>query len=245
MSRTANIIWQVIGIVTALGLLGGAVAWGYAMRPSKEVCPGLTYRWEDSSRRYLSESELDSLLRKAEAYPVGKHIDLLTVYHIEEIVRSHPMVARAECYTTPKYEVRVDIRQRVPLMEVRTPIERYFIDTRHTVMPWREEIRDDVLVVTGAVGPQAATTTLVRFAEWLQDEEYWRERIASVHMRTPQNAVLVLRGEGQPQVVMGSMNDYKRKLRKLRTFLDNSEEAMQGKHYRELDIRFRGQVIGR
>lgn len=216
------------------------------MRPSAEVCPALTYRFADAdTRRYLTESELDSLLRKANAYPVGKQINLLAIHQVEKVIRSHPMIARAECYATPLSEVRVDILQRKPLIEVRTPIERYYIDTRHTVMPWREQIHDQVLVVTGSVGPQAASTTLADFAEWLQTEPYWRERIRSVHMRTPLMAVLVLASDNQPQVVIGQMSDYQRKLGKLRTFMEHSAEATHDKQYRELDLRFHGQVIGR
>ena len=224
----------------------GAVAWGYAMRPIAEVCPALTYRILDSDQRcYLTEGELDSLLRQAEVYPVGKHIDMLAIHRIEDVIRSHPMVARAECYSTPMYEVRVDIRQRQPLLEVRTPIERYFVDTRHTIMPWREEIKDQVIIATGAVGPQAACSSLAEMAEWLQRDSYWRERIRYIHMRTPQNAVLIMHDDDQPQVVIGALSNYQYKLTKLRTFLDNSADATQDKHYRELDIRFRGQVIGR
>ncbi len=220
--------------------------WGYVMRPSAEVCPALTYRLLDGDRRqYLTESELDSLLRRAEVYPVGKQIDMLAIHRIEEVIRSHPMVERAECYSTPLYEVRVEIRQRQPLLEVRTPVERYFVDTRHTIMPWREEITDEVMIATGAVGPQAACSSLAEMAEWLQRDPYWRERIRRIHMRTPQNAVLVMRDDDLPQVVIGTLSNYQHKLAKLRTFLDNSVDATQDKHYRELDVRFRGQVIGR
>lgn len=246
MGKTGQIIWNTIGIAVAIGLLGGAVAWGYTMRPSAAVCPSLTYQFQDADKRqYVTENELDSLLRREEVYPVGKHIDRLSIHRIEAAMQRHPMIERAECYTTPLYEVRVEILQRTPLLEVRTPIERYYIDTRHTVMPWREAIKDDVLVVTGAVGPQAAAGQLAEMAEWLLKEEYWRKRIHHVHMRTPANAVLYMEGEDMPQVVIGGLSDYPAKLRKLRTFLENSAEATQDKHYRELDVRFRGQVIGR
>jgi hypothetical protein len=47
------------------------------------------------------------------------------------------------------------------------------------------------------------------------------------------------------RVVLGEMKGYEKKLAKLRTFLENGEEAMQDKQYSELDIRFDGQVVGR
>lgn len=246
MSRTAQIIWQTVGIAVALLVLAGAVAWGYSMRPSKEVCPSLTYDLLDSNvRLYVTDNELDSLLRKEDVYPVGKHIDRVAIDRIEQTVRQHPMVERAECYTTPLYEVKVDILQREPILKVQTPTEVYFIDTHHRVMPWREQIKDEVLLVTGAVGLQAASTSLADIAEWVQKEPYWRERIERIHMRTPQMAVVYLKGENMPTVVMGNLNGYRHKLGKLRTFMEKGAEATQDQNYRELDIRFRGQVIGR
>lgn len=246
MSRVAQIIWQAVGVIVMLVLLIGAGVWGYSMRPSDEPCERLTYRIVDADKRlYLSERELDSLLRKDDLYPVGKHLDRLRIARIEHAVRNHPMVERAECYLTPMNEVRVEIYQRVPILHVQTPIENYFVDSRHRVMPWREQIQDDVLVVTGSVGPQAATSSLAEIAEWLQTDAYWRERIQRIHMRTPQMAVILLKGDNQPQVVMGRLNGYPHKLAKLQVFLNNTAEITQVQQYRELDIRFHGQVIGR
>ena len=249
MSRVAQIIWQTVGVVLLAGMLVAAVVWGYTMRPSGEPCGALTYRILDADKRmYLSENELDSLLRKDDVYPVGKRVDRVDLARIEAVIRRHPMVERAECYMTPLFEVRVDLRQRVPLLLVKTPIERYYIDTHHRVLPWREQIKDEVLVVSGAVGPQAACNGLAEMAEWLQNEPYWRERIHHIHMRTPLMAVaFVQQGEGakEIEVVLGPLNDYERKMNKLRVFMENGAEAIQGKQYRELDVRYRGQVIGR
>ena len=66
-----------------------------------------------------------------------------------------------------------------------------------------------------------------------------------IHVQNPQMVYLYLRGENQPRVMMGPIRDYERKLHKLRIFLENGKDALKDKHYTELDIRFRGQVVGR
>ena len=45
--------------------------------------------------------------------------------------------------------------------------------------------------------------------------------------------------------MMGSVRDYERKLAKLRTFLENGQQAIGDKKYYEIDVRFNGQVIAR
>lgn len=246
MSNIARIIWQIIGVSVVAGMLVGAVIAGYRMRPSEEPCVSLKYDILDQQERmYVTEGELNNLLRSQDLYPVGRAIDRRQIHRIEQIIGHHPMVRTAECYVTPRWEMRIQVTQRVPLLRVQVPGDAYFIDTDRRVMQARATVKDTVLIATGAVGPQIASRQLADFAQWLQDEPYWKARIRFVHVQTPQMIYLYMRQPGQPRVVLGSMNQYKKKLTKLRTFLDNSAEATQGKQYIEYDLRFHGQVVGR
>ena len=237
---------RTVGIVITLALLVAACVWGYMMKPSEEVCRSITYMLEDGKQReYVFRNELDALLQAEDINPVGRTTDRLSLQRIENAVRRHPMVRTAECYMMPWNDVEVSITQRVPLLRVQTLTETYLIDTDRRVMQARPAVRDTVLRVTGFVGPQMAATQLADFAEWLQDNKYWRERIDYIYMRSAQMAIVCLRDKSQPRVVLGSLYGYERKLNKLRTFMENSADATQGKQYEELDLRFRGQVIGR
>ena len=68
-------------------------------------------------------------------------------------------------------------------------------------------------------------------------------------MQSPQRVLVYLNDENgkvkEERVLVGPMRGYEAKLAKLRTFLENSAEATRDKHYYELDVRFKGQVIGR
>ena len=245
MSRTAHIIWVSIGLAITAGLLITAAVWGYKMRPTNEVCMSMEYIIEDKSERlYVTESELQQVLREEKIEPVDCSTEQIQLHKIEKAIARHPMVRTAECYMTPRNEVKVRLTQRVPLLRVQVPDNTYFIDTDRKVMQARAIVRDSVLIVTGTVGVQSASHQLADFAAWLQKEPYWQEKIHHVYVQNPQMVYLYLKGD-QPRVVLGPMRDYKRKLAKLRIFFENSAEATKDKHYTELDVRFRGQVIGR
>ena len=243
---TATIIWKSIGTGLVACMLVGAVVWGYLMAPTDEPCASLEINISDQNERmYLSVKELTDLLQAEDLYPVGRKQDLVSLHRIEQTVLHHPMVRKAECYMTPRREVKIKLTQRVPLLLVHKADELYFIDTDRRVMPFRECVKDKVLRVSGTVSQQAAATQLADFALWLQRNTYWRDRIACVQVVKPNSHILILRGDNIPRIVMGSMYGYERKLKKLRIFLDNMPQDVQDKQYRELDIRFRGQVIGR
>ena len=205
----------------------------------------LRYTIEDRSERlYLTEQELDLLLQSKDLYPVGKKMDIVSLHRIEETVLHHPMVRTAECYMTPRNEMRIRLTQREPLVRVQTASDTYFIDRDRKVMPVREAVRDSVLLVKGTVGVQIASGVLADFAEWLEDNSYWRKRVHHVYVASPQMVYIYLKGE-QPRIVMGNMRGYEKKLAKLRVFFEKGAEAIQDKNYTELDLRFKGQVIGR
>ena len=223
-----------------------ATVWGYRMRPADEPCRSLTYIIEDiDERQYVTPGDLNAILMANELYPIGRPLDAMTLHRIETTIAHHPMVRTAECYMTPQNDMRVRLTQRVPLLRVNVPGDAYIIDTDRRVMQARAVVRDSVMLVTGAVGVQMASGPLADFAQWLQDEPYWRQRIRYVYVASPQMIYLYIRGEKATRVVMGNLRNYESKLAKLRTFLENSEEATRDKEYYEYDVRFRGQVIGR
>ena len=245
MSRMAQIIWKSIGVGVMAIIMIAAVVWGYKMRPTDTPCSALTFIIEDrADRLYVTETELIQVLRTEELYPVGQTINSLSLYRIEQAIQRHPMVRKAECYLTPRNEVRVRLRQRVPLLRVIKPEETFFIDTDRKAMPVRAAVKDSVLVVTGTVGVQFASRDLANFAVWLQHNTYWRKRIHHVSVQSPQMIYLYMQ-DNQPRIVLGRMSGYEKKLAKMRTFQENSAEAIQDKQYKEYDIRFHGQVIGR
>jgi len=232
------------------GLLIAAVVSGYKMQPSEATCTSLRFFIEDKAERlYVTEGELTQLLRKSDLYPVGRTLPPAMLHRIETTIAHHPMVRTADCYMTPRGEMRIRLTQRVPLLRVQAPLDTYFIDTDRRVMEARSTVRDKVLVVTGLVGVQMASNVLADFAEWLSKDKYWRIRIHHLQIQNPQMVYLYLRneqGEMRPErVVLGSMKDYENKLNKLRVFLENGADATRDKHYMELDLRFKGQVIGR
>lgn len=227
-------------------LLVAAAVWGYQMTPTSVPCASLRYIIEDQDERmYLSEGELTYLLKEQNCYPVGHPLDRVSLHRIETVVSSHPMVRTAECYLTPRHEVRILLTQRVPLLRVLTPGDTYFIDTDRRVMPVRSSVKDSVLVAKGAVGIQIASGALADFAEWLQDEPFWRTRVRFVQVQNPRKVYLYLRGENQPRILLGPLSGYERKLAKLHTFFEQGADATKDKQYIELDLRFKGQVIGR
>ena len=115
MSNTAQIIWKSVGLAVVAAMLVTAVVWGYKMQPTDAPCVSLHYTIADRNERlYVTEQELDLLLQSKDLYPVGKQMNIGSLHRIEETILHHPMVRTAECYMTPRNELRSPLTHRKP-----------------------------------------------------------------------------------------------------------------------------------
>ena len=230
----------VVGLVALL-----VVAVGTSRGKDREDrCKELVCKIADEDERsYVSEQELFTLLKQHNAYPVGEYLHRINLQHMENIIRQHPMVRTAECYTAEDGTARIRVTQRVPLLKVVTADEAYYIDTDRRKMPLRSSIHDTVPVAMGKVGFEMASTVLADFAEWVQEDDYWRARIEAIDVRLPKQVCIKQTGK-QEDLMIGDLMGYAGKLEKAEVFYRRTA-SMEKPRYRTLDLRYQGQVVAR
>jgi cell division protein FtsQ len=238
--------WKQAGVGFVALVLLLALVWGRKQTSLSQSCVAIEYHFRDAAKRmYLESEELDSLLINADMYPVNRPQSAVSLQRMEEVIAGHPMIRHVECYRMTGRKVMVQLTQRAPLMQVRTEHETYYVDRQRHKMDARQSITDSVLVVKGALSEEMACTEIADFAQWLEENRYWRERVKYLDVRNPFMVHLYLKGYQQPRVILGEMEGFQDKLAKLRTFFENGTEVLQDKHYKELDLRFSDQVVGR
>ncbi len=231
-------------LALVIGYLVGSAVW-CGTQDGRQVCHQLNICIEDSAaRQYVTNAELVALLRQKGLYPIGKSPSTISTQGIETAINQHSMVRTAECYTSPNGDVQVVLTQRVPVLRVLTAAESYLVDTDHLRMPVRESVRDTLLLAEGNIGERMATQELVSFAEWLRNNRYWRYRISKIRVRTPRYIELIQPGDAT--IIIGGLTDYEQQLDKLQTLQQEGLSRMpEHRVYREWDLRYAGQVIGR
>jgi len=242
-------LWKVIVLATVVVVIMAGMVTGLSVTrhlDDERVCTRLQIIVTDSAeRQFVEKAELVRLLQSRGLYPVGKRLNNLSTDSIEDVVTGHPMVRRAECYPTSQSQIHVVLQQRIPLLKVVAESGNYYIDTDRKPMPVRESVKTPVLIVSGHVGERMAREEVADFAAWLRRNKYWRERIRAMRIADTKHIYLTQQ-DGEPVILLGELSGYERKLRKLRTFMERGINALPEKPtYKELDIRYKDQVIGR
>ena len=199
---------------------------------------------DSTVRRYVSTEELRHLLSKQGLIPVGKLEDEISCHAIEECLLTHDMVRSAECHKSPFGKVYVHIEQRQPMLLVNGMDGCYYVDTDAKPMPIRSSIDADVPLFKGSISKRDATEEYYEFAQWLTKDRYWKERIKEIQVRSPRDIVLK-QEDLSAKIIMGDLTNYQQKLNKLEKLYTKGFHKIGYKSYKELDLRFAGQVIGR
>ncbi len=227
-----------------VGYTIGIAVWTNRM-VNQDICPALEMTITDFGRRqYVTEEELVRQLKRDSLYPVGKVVSKVSIQRIEETIQAHPMVRHAECYMNQSGMVCVRLSQREPVLRIVTGDRSYFVDRDQTVMPIRESVRTPVLVASGNIGERLACGDLAEFALWMENEPYWQAKIQRIQVVNPRMIYLIQKPDGT-HLILGDMSGFRGKMNKLRKLYDKGFEQIGWRTYREIDLRYQGQVIGR
>ena len=241
--KIKTIIAWVSAAVVVISVIGIAI-WA-SHQPKEKPCARLEVVITDSlQRRFVERQELRQWIYREGLLPEGKWQHEISCHAIEECLLKHEMVRTAECYKSHDGLVCVRITQRVPALYVVSGEGNYYVDADREIMPVRKSINVDVPKFKGAVGKRAAREEYFDFAQWLMDNRYWNDRIDYVKVHNAKYLVLAQTGD-MGDIVLGDLSNFEQKLDKLKKLYTDGFDHIGYKPYREYDLRYDGQVVGR
>ena len=243
MNKTLRIVLISVGATVAAGYIIFALAFMPDMK-KEQVCHDLNIDIQDSTRRqFITDSDLRVLLRQNGVMPENKPYSEIQTQDVENAAKKAEVLAEAECYKTNEGVVSLCVRQREPRLRVISS-ENYYVDSNRGIMRASYKTACHVPVVTGNVNREMAQNELFNFVEWLDDHSFWFAQIEQINVLPNKEIELVPRVGGHT-ILLGRLEDYDSKLEKLQVFYDEGLSMIGWVPYREIDLRFKGQIVCR
>lgn len=237
-------IFLIVAVVLCCGAVVVGGAWCSAQNDDSP-CQVVDIVVNDSlQRQFVDTDALELFLQKNGYFPAGKRMSEVDCHAMEQCLLKHDMVRTASCYKSPFQTVYIRVTQRIPMLSVVSDNGCYYVDTDRRVMPAREKIQVEVPVFKGNVSSRAAVEEYFDFVEWLNDNHYWRALIKEVQVKNPKHLVLNQNGHSA-KIILGPLDNYENKLNKLKKLYTKGLDQIGYPDYREYDLRFDGQVVGR
>jgi cell division protein FtsQ len=236
---------RILSIIVAV-LLSGYLIFAIIMTQSKKQempCNNLIIVIKDSlNRQFLSQHDVESSLKNTQLFPVGKPLNEINTYAIENKIAENELVSSVTAYKTPSGSIKIEITQKMPILRVFTARENYYIDDAGRVMPASYQHAVYLPVASGSIEKSFATAEIYKFALFLQKNEFWNNQIEQIYVH-PNKEVELIPRVGNHRIILGDFEDFEEKMNNLRLFYDQAIPKIGWGKYEIINLKYKNQIV--
>lgn len=201
---------------------------------------------QNPQAKFIDEKDVETMLKEAHVYPKGMLMKNVNTKKIEETIRKNELVAKVECYKTSNGKLCVKVEQRVPVIFVAPEgKDGYFVDAQGVIIPASNYVTN-LVTASGKIDESFASSRLSEFGQYLQTDAFWNNQIEQIYVRKNRKGDPVLEiipRVGDQVIYLGSIDEYQKKLHKLKTFYEKAMNTVGWNKYAKINIEYPNQII--
>lgn len=252
MNKTIRKIALYSGLVILSWVIVGV---GLAKQGKREVSGFRTVILNEENNHFLGQEEVSDLVEKVQGQPLEQcQRGNIRVGEIESSLRDNPYVRTAEAYTRLNGEVVVELELRKPLARVLYEDgSGFYLDREFRKVDLSPRFAANTLLVRGLTWEpleprdslqNEALLGMRKFLEYVDKDEFLRSQVSEVVRKD--NGDLMLYPElGEQVIEFGKPLRIEDKFDNLKLFYDKVLNQTGWENYREISLKYRGQIVAR
>jgi cell division protein FtsQ len=248
-----KIIWKVLMIAGWLVAGAGIIALLAAAnrKQEKHICKEVLVLIKGSSDQlYIDRADVMKLLLSKDPL-ISRSISSIDLSALEESLKAHKWIAKAELYFDSRDALHVSVTERVPIARVFTTTGSsfYFDSTAHQ-MPLLQDVSLRLPVITNFTASKKWTADdsafakkMIRLVNHVNADPFWSAQVAQINI-TPERKIEMIPVVGNHLLKLGYPDDVENKLKNLFLFYNQVLYRSGITKYSEVSAEYSGQVIG-
>ena len=237
---------KILYIILATALLAYLCASIYYFTNREEsgvLCEQVDVVIADSSeKQFLDNNDIVAYLTKANLYPLNKNSGEINTHQIEDALMKNEIIESVEVIRTISGKITITITQKMPVIHVFSPNGSYYVDKNGQTMPSSLGQAILVPVASGNIEKSFAVSELYKFALFLQNDLFWNDQITQIYVRSTKDIEIVPR-VGSHRILLGSLDEYEKKLKHLRLFYEQVIPKMGWDKYSVINLKYKNQIV--
>lgn len=214
---------------------------------AEELCTDVELIVDNNTRvNFVSNKQIEDMLRRNKLYPKEQLLKDVDTRAIETLIRKNEFVESVECYKTAAGKLRVKVTQKNPVIYVMPDgQDGYYVDRGGNIIP-SSIYTYNMVVATGSITKKYASEVLSDFGAFLLNDEFWNKQIEQIYVKQGKEhmpMVELVPRVGDHVVYMGSLDDYRKKLRRLRIFYEKAMGTVGWNKYSKINLEFNNQIV--
>ncbi|MCY4419238.1 MAG: hypothetical protein OXB93_05260 [Cytophagales bacterium] len=243
-------IIALIGFSLSLYLILGIARIAFPERQ----CQRVEYQIKPDSLKFLSKTALQDALQTHLLRPLkGTSMNKINTHGLEKALETHPFIESCEIYKSLNGVIKIEVDQEKPIARIidNNGNGKYISQTGKIIPLSPTYTAYTTLIRKKAKAKQKQNDTdtylaqgeLFELLRYIAYSDFWKDQIAEIEV--VENQVLMYPQVTRQRILLGNPKQWKNKLRKLLLFYQKVLPIRGWNEYREIDLRFKNQVIGR
>jgi len=204
-------------------------------------------------KQLVAKKDVAKLLRKRLGYDITiASIGQLDLFDLESFLESDERIRRAEMFLDKHNNLTIGILQNLPIARIEvTGGEDYYLDPNGNRFPIKGEVVR-VPVVTGGVDryiknyrdkKEHNLNYILSVTQKIYEDDFLAALVDQVHI-TEEDDIILIPTMGRQQITLGQNENLDDKIYRLKTYYKKGVKNMGLDRFKELNLRFDGQIVG-
>ncbi len=258
-----------IALITLWSLLaaGLLISMGFVNKEQDSLlCKSLDIKVnQDGDLYFLNKMDIAELIHQRGDSIVNQPKATVNIVAIENALNSHENIADARVYVTIDGRVKVDVKQRRPLLRVINTIDdSYYIDDEGKLMPLSDKYTTRVLIANGNIsdsyvmhykrsvkdmvkdnkaGKNSMLDELYAMGVYIDANPFWKAQIQEIYINEDKDMELVPLA-GNQKIIFGDTSAMEEKFNKLLIFYQQGLNTTGWwDKYSIINLKFKNQIV--
>ncbi len=159
---------------------------------------------------------------------------------LEYLLESYPGIKEAEVFANQKGSVDILIKQKKPIVRVKSYTDDYYLDEFGEKMHLSAHYTPKIVVATGHIYTENHAG-IYEFVKKINKSEFWHAQITQIHFENDE--ILLVPRVGSQKISIGSFKNIENKLDNLYQFYKVAMPAKGWQTYSDINLKFNNQII--
>ena len=248
-------------------IIGLLVTMGFVNKEQDSLpCKSLDIKVnQDDDLYFLNKMDIRQLIRDRGDSIIGQPKATVNITELENALNSHADIANAEVYMTVNGDVKVEVKQRKPVVRViNANGDSYYLDSEGKLMPLSDKYTAKVVVANGSImepyakrymysvqqiGSDSSMKAnsmldeLFAMANYINADEFWKAQIQQIYINSDKDMELVPM-VGNQKIIFGDTTLMDEKFKKLLTFYQQGLNTTGWWYkYSTINLKFKNQIV--
>jgi len=246
--RIVKKIAIILGWLCLAGAIGFTVFYAYSQWIAVR-CQSIVVNINPNSPRFLNEDEIAAIIEKSGEPIIGQRLSSININKLETKLSAFTTLDNVEIFRKVdskglsfKGKLVISVDQRRPVVRFKSSTEDYYMDQNGIKVPVSSKYIERILLVTGTIPDETVKKGLLKMADFVNQDEFWKAQIEQIFVQANGELLLVPQ-VGDYLIEFGIPDDYELKFRNLRAVYQEGFKNIGWNRYKTISVKYRNQVV--